>query len=395
MRVYILLILLVVIGLVSCSKNTNSNEPTAPVVQDEILKTFGGAIDLNNLYRYSDDAIPAYIRKDNHPLRRINDKNALLGRVLFYDKQLSVNNTISCASCHRQEFAFSDTAVSSKGVNGNTGRHSMRLVNARFSDERNFFWDERAPSLEIQTSMPIKDHAEMGYSGENGDPSITDLMNKLKALGYYRELFTFVFGDADITETRLQTALSEFVRSIQSFDSKYDQGRSQAVNDGVPFSNFTMQENAGKNLFLTPPTFNGNSERTAGGLGCAGCHRPPEFDIVPNSGNNGITGSLNGTGPDFNVTRSPSLRDLVNPLAIPNGPMMHTAVIKDIKTAIGHYGNITAGPNNNRLDPKLKPNNLGQKLQLTADEVNAVTAFLNTLSGNKLYTAEQWSNPFP
>lgn len=394
MRALLLSQLLILIGLVSCSKTTDQADSNTPVVQTEILKTFGGKIDLNHLYNYSGDAVPAYIRKDNHPAGKISDKTATLGRVLFYDKQLSADNSIACASCHRQEFAFGDTALVSKGVNGNTARHSMRLVNARFSEERNFFWDERASSLEMQSTMPIKDHAEMGFSGSNGDPSITDLIAKLKTLGYYRELFTFVFGDADITETRLQTALSEFVRSIQSFDSKYDAGRALAVNDGQPFSNFTMQENMGKNLFLTPPVFNGNSERTSGGLGCAGCHRPPEFDIVPNSGNNGITGRIGGGTPDFSITRSPSLRDLVNLQGLPNGPMMHTGVIKDLRAAIGHYGNITAGPNNLQLDPKLRPNNQGQKLQLTADEVNAVVAFLNTLSGTQVYSAAQWSNPF-
>ena len=107
-----------------------------------------GIIDLNDLFDYSNQPIPGYIQKDNTPFNNtLTDEGATLGRVLFYDKQLSVDNTVSCASCHQQQFAFGDTAVVSQGVNGTTGRHSVRLVNARFGDEVRFFWDERAASL--------------------------------------------------------------------------------------------------------------------------------------------------------------------------------------------------------------------------------------------------------
>ena len=96
----------------------------------------------------------------------------------------------------------------------------MRLINVQFSDEVKFFWDERAETLEAQTTMPIKDHGEMGFSGENGDLSFEDLLEKLNGIGYYNELFTFAFGNSNITEDRIQQALSQFVRSIQSFDTK-------------------------------------------------------------------------------------------------------------------------------------------------------------------------------
>jgi cytochrome c peroxidase len=177
------------------------------------------------------------------------------------------NNTVSCASCHKQELAFSDTNVVSIGVNGTTVRHSMRLINTRFASETKFFWDERALNLETQTTMPIKDHGEMGFSGENGDLSFNDLITRLNGIGYYKELFKFVYGTEEITEAKIQNALAQFIRSIQSFDSKYDRGRALAANDGQPFTNFTAQENQGKNLFLTPPTFDSNSIRTSGGLG--------------------------------------------------------------------------------------------------------------------------------
>jgi cytochrome c peroxidase len=393
MKNQIMVSLLAIFGLTSCSNNSDDNYEdiaTYPFVEAE----FGSSLDLNNLANYANQTVPSYITKNNSQGNAITDKGATLGRVLFYDKNLSSNNTISCASCHKQEFAFSDTNVASTGVNGTTGRHSMRLINVKFATETKFFWDERALNLETQTTMPIKDHGEMGFSGENGDLSFNDLITRLNGIGYYKELFKFVYGTEEITEAKIQSALAQFIRSIQSFDSKYDIGRALAANDAQPFSNFTAQENQGKNLFLTPPTFDSNSIRTSGGLGCAGCHRAPEFDIDPNSLSNGIGGSING-GPDVTNTRAPSLRNLVQTNETLNGPMMHTGVITSLQAAIGHYGNLTtSAQNNSNLDPRLKPNGLGQQLNLNATEVNAVIAFLKTLSGTDVYTNEKWANPF-
>jgi cytochrome c peroxidase len=270
----------------------------------------------------------------------------------------------------------------------------MRLINVKFATETKFFWDERAINLETQTTMPIKDHGEMGFSGENGDMSFDDLITRLSGIGYYKELFKFVYGSEEITEAKIQSALAQFIRSIQSFDSKYDIGRALANNDGQPFSNFTDQENMGKNLFLTPPTFDSNSVRTSGGLGCAGCHRAPEFDIDPNSLSNGFGGSING-GPDVTNTKAPTLRNLIQTNETLNGPMMHTGIITSLQAAIGHYGNLTtSAQNNSNLDPRLKPNGIGQQLNLNATEINAMIAFLKTLSGTDVYTNEKWSNPF-
>ena len=393
MKNQILLGLFALCGLTSCSNSSDDNYeeiPSYPFVEAE----FGSSIDLNNLANYANQIVPPYITKDNSQGNAITDKGATLGRVLFYDKNLSSNNTISCASCHKQEFAFSDTNVASNGVNGTTGRHSMRLINVKFATETKFFWNERAINLETQTTMPIKDHGEMGFSGENGDMSFDDLITRLSGIGYYKELFKFVYGSEEITEAKIQSALAQFIRSIQSFDSKYDIGRALANNDGQPFSNFTDQENMGKNLFLTPPTFDSNSVRTSGGLGCAGCHRAPEFDIDPNSLSNGFGGSING-GPDVSNTKAPTLRNLIQTNETLNGPMMHTGIITSLQAAIGHYGNLTtSAQNNSNLDPRLKPNGIGQQLNLNATEINAMIAFLKTLSGTDVYTNEKWSNPF-
>ena len=235
----------------------------------------------------------------------------------------------------------------------------------------------------------------MGFSGTNGDEPFGSLIAKLNSISYYKELFKFVYGDEEVTENRMQLALAQFIRSIQSFDSKYDLGRAQVANDNQPFPNYSAQENQGKLLFLTPPVFDATGNRTSGGLGCAGCHAAPEFDINPNTRNNGFFGTINGTGIDITNTRAPSLRDLVKTDGTPNSPMMHTGVISTLQAAIGHYGTINLAPGNTNLDPRLRPNGFGQKLNLNAQEVNALIAFLKTLTGSNVYVDAKWSNPFP
>jgi cytochrome c peroxidase len=386
-------IITTIVIFISCKKNETTSAITP--TYDAIKATFGTNIDPTNLANYAGQIKPAYINKDNTGPNAITNAKATLGRVLFYDKNLSIDNSIACASCHRQEFAFGDTALASRGVSGGlTGRHSMRLVNARFATENKFFWNERAATLEVQTTQPIQDHAEMGFSGLTGRPTITTLIAKLQALPYYKELFTFVYNDATITEPKMQECLAQFIRSIQSFDSKYDAGRAQVNNDNQPFPNFTAGENAGKNLFLTPPQFDASSNRIGGGIGCNGCHNAPEFDVDPNTRNNGIIGVLNGASIDLLNTRAPSLRDLINNNSVQNGPMMHTGNLATIQNVIGHYGNINIAPGNNNLDGRLRPNGIGQKLNLTAQEVINVTAFLRTLSGVNIYSDAKWKNPF-
>jgi len=353
-----------------------------------ILLVFGiicvaATIDIDNLFPYSQQEIPSYVAADNTPSDNpITDAGATLGRVLFYDKQLSEDMTVSCASCHHQEFAFGDTAKQSIGVSGLTGRHSMRLVNARFSEESNYFWDERAESLEEQTTMPIKDHIEMGFSGFGGHPTINSLFDRMAGIEYYQVLFPLVFGSSEITEERIQFALAQFIRSIQSFDTPFDDGMNLAPSVGAPFPNFTNQENLGKQLFLLP--------RPQGGAGCAGCHSPPEFNIDPLSLNNGVIGMVDTDETDLTNTKSPSLRELVNPSGEENGPFMHDASLETLADVIDHYDFIVPNPENTNLDPRLQ----GPPLNLTDTEKAALVAFLKTLSGTDVYSAAQWSDPF-
>ncbi len=346
----------------------------------------GSFIDLDNLDNYAGQNVPVYITKDNTPgFNPLTNPGATLGRVLFYDKNLSLNHTISCSSCHQQALAFSDDALVSTGqTGGSTGRHSMRLAYSRFSDEDRFFWDERALSLEDQTSQPIQDFTEMGFSGENGQPGLDSLANRLEAIDYYQTLFTFVYGDPQVTEERIQMALSQFVRSIYSFDSRFDDGLAATGNLNAPFPNYTQEENQGKQLFLAPPP--------AGGAGCQGCHRAPEFDIDPASLNNGIIGVAgNPGGLDLTNTRAPSLRDLFNPNGEPNGPFMHTGNLT-ITQVLNHYNLVPQNPANTNLDQRVS--GPGGNLQLTNQEQDAIIAFLHTLTSSEIYTNARWSDPF-
>ena len=384
---------------ISCTKvdmasvNTSLNAYVDPFAATRAA--FGTNIDFANLSNYANQSKPNYINNDNTGTDTIKDNKATLGRILFYDKNLSINNTISCASCHNQAFAFSDTALVSRGVvDGVTDRHTMRLINARYANEAKFFWNERAASLEIQTTMPIQDHDEMGFSGLNGRGNLDTLLKKLAKINYYKEIFKTIYGDSIVTQNRLQESLSQFIRSIQSFDSKYDSGRARVNNDGTAFPNFTSTENAGKTLYLNAPIFDGNGNRVAGGAGCNGCHRAPEFDIDPNSRNNGIVGIIGSNSIETNDTRAPSLRDLVKADGTPNSRMMHTGQFTSIAGVLGHYNNIPNIPGNNNLDGKLRVDGVGNKLRLTPTETAQLIAFIQTLGGKNVYVDKKWSNPF-
>ncbi len=356
-----------------------------------------GTIDLDNLYNYAFQYIPDYIQLDNTRDNAITDEGATLGRVLFYDKKLSSDNNTACASCHQQEAAFGDLNTLSIGSFGLTGRHSMRLVNARFSEEPKFFWDERALTLEEQTTQPIQDHTEMGYSGEFGNPDISELLTKLDTVSYYETLFELAFGDSEITEDRIQLALAQFVRSIQSFDSRYDAGRAMVNGDPIPFPNFTDDENAGKKLFLERVQFDGNGNRIGGGVACASCHIPPSFSIDDQSRSNGVFLAANGFDTDEGITRSPTLRDIFHPDGSLNGPLMHNGQFTSIRQVLEHYNDIEGVTGNASppvLDARLKDGRFVQKLNMTEEEYAQVTAFLLTLTGEDVYTNEMWSDPF-
>ena len=361
----------------------------------EIRSNFGSDFPVEPPFDYQSKA-PSYVQLDNRIGAGIDDKKATLGRVLFYDKNLSFNNSIACASCHQQNAAFGDTSSRSIGLDGGlTGRQSMRLANLRFSSEGKMFWDERAISLNDQVTQPIQDHIEMGFSGLQGQPGMTSLLAKLDSIPYYNELFSWAFGNKSASEAFIAEALTDFVSSIESFDSKYDQGVQTSGTINGPFSNFTVEENHGLELFLTPAQLNSSGIRTGGGIGCAGCHSPPEFSIGAGIHNNGVDHVAGDpSGFDTTNTKSPSLRDVLNSSGTPNTPMMHTGDFLEFTTIIEHYNEVIPDVNNTTMDPRLAKGPSVVKMELTTSEREDLESFVMTLTGSALYSDVRWSSPF-
>ena len=198
---------------------------------DAAYTVFGTDFPLEPPLDYSSNA-PNYIYRDNRLGGDVDDRKATLGRVLFYDKHLSLNNSISCGSCHIQSHAFGDTSQQSIGLNGGlTSRQSMRLVNTRFADLPAMFWDRRSLNLNNQVTQPIQDHIEMGFSGTGNQPGLDSLLDKLVAIDYYPELFDWAFGEYNtaISEVNIAACIEHFVSSIESFDSKFDRGLQKVI----------------------------------------------------------------------------------------------------------------------------------------------------------------------
>ncbi len=376
----------------ACNKNIEEELPESP-------SPYAGILNLPSTpYNYANVALPAhFLTNSGGPLPTsisaednqtsdnvISDAGATLGRVLFYDKNLSKNNTISCGSCHKQALAFSDTATLSKGFdNGNTRRHSMSLVYARYYRRGKFFWDERAATLEQQVLMPIQDPVEMGLT-------LTELQQKVSAQTYYPSLFKAAFGDETVSTDRIAKALAQFVRSIVSFSSKYDAGRAQVATPGAPFPNFTQQENQGKQLFLLPVN--------NGGAGCFGCHSTEAFiNPAPGPINNGLDensttdlGAYETTPiqPFLGAFKTTSLRGIAQ-----RPPFMHDGRFKTLNEVVEHYNRgVKKHPN---LAQALRDSS-GNPIKLNFNEGQkaALVAFLTTLNDNQLTTDAKWSDPF-
>jgi cytochrome c peroxidase len=371
-----------VLILLACSKNQGSATipPVDPVTTYLNLPS--------TPYNYSNPALPAFLQAPNiqgqintPATNPITDWGATLGRVLFYDKNLSFNKTISCASCHKQAFAFSDPAVKSSGFNGGlTNRHSMTLMNAKYYPNGRYFWDQRAATLEVQVLTPIQDAVEMGMN-------LTDLENRLKILPYYPTLFTKAFGDNNITSNRISLALAQFVRSIVSYQSKFDAGR--ATFAGPPpapetaFPNFTAQENRGKEIFFGPIG------------GCAPCHGSETF-TAPQEKNNGLdlTTTDRGFGAVSNLMQNDATFKVGSLKNIElTAPYMHDGRFATLEQVVEHYS--SGVQNHPNLSPQLKlPNGQPRLANFTPQDKAALVAFLKTLTDTNILTDVKYSDPF-
>ena len=320
-------------------------------------------------YNYARVSLPAHlavirtnIPKDNP----ISDHGATLGRVLFYDKRLSANDTTACASCHLQEYAFSDPEQFSTGfAGGKTPRNAMGLANGRFLQADQFFWDARVDSLEELILLPIQNPIEMGNTLEQA-------VGKVAAAPFYPPLFEKAFGSPEVTSERIARAVAQFIRAMVSYQSKYDEG----VATG--FRNFTGQEYFGLQLF------NGQANR------CARCHlSDTQILIFPRS--NGLDrvysdkgmGSITGDSFDNGRFKPPSLRNIAL-----TGPYMHDGRFATLQDVLEHYSSgIQSHKNLGSFLPE-------KGLNLTVSQRNAMEAFLHTLTDLAFITDPKFSDPF-
>ena len=322
---------------------------------------------------------PVITGQDNTPADNpVTDAGATLGRVLFYDKRLSANNTIACASCHQAAHGFADPKPLSTGFAGGlTGRNSMGLTSARYYPRRSFFWDERAATLEDQVLMPIQNTVEMGLT-------LDELVAKVSEEDYYAELFTAAFGDATVTSGRISRALAQFVRSIVSSKSKYD--------EGVPigFSNFTAEENLGRQIF----------RGQVGRATCNACHGTDNF-VPGNLNNNGLenpsvdlgVGGITGVAADIGKFKTSSLRNIEL-----TAPYMHDGRFATLEEVVEFYNSgVTANPNLSaplRNPPGTPGAGQPLRLNLTTAQKAALVAFLKTLTDRSVTTDARFSDPF-
>ena len=338
-------------------------------------------------YFYANLVLPNYFNQpnvlnaNNTPTTNpITDNGATLGRVLFYDKNLSANSTISCASCHKQSNSFSDPLPLSIGfAGGKTTRNSMSLLNARYYPNGHFFWDERSATAEAQASRPFVNAVEMGMT-------IPSVVAKLKTLPYYPALYQKAFGTTTIDSAKTVRAIAQFVRSMVSYRTKYDVGRSAFPANQNPatvnFANFTTAENRGKVVFFTIGT-------------CATCHGTETF-TSPGARNNGLdlvytdngVGAVTGNAAQNGLFKSPSLRGIEK-----SAPYMHDGRFATLEQVVEHY-NSQVKPHPNLSRELRAPNGQPRRLNLSATDKAALVAFLKTLTDTGIETDVKYSNPF-
>jgi cytochrome c peroxidase len=337
----------------------------------------------------------------------IGDKWATLGRVLFYDRSLSLNNTIACASCHKQSAGFADDVRFSRGFEGRlTTRNSMPTQNLAtffFFDDvgtktdfvggggSHFFWDGRESSLESLVLQPVGNHIEMGMT------DIETLKKKLSDLPYYAPLFEKVSGSPEITATGISQALTAFVTKINTGNSRFDR--------------FVASR------FIIDPAFNSNvppqttetilSPLEAEGMllfqdkyDCNACHQVQSTNGYQFLGGTFANIGLDQTYSDVGLSKVTGDPADVGKFKIPSlrnveftAPYMHDGRFATLEEVVDHYSEGIA--NHPNLDDKLKGNDgLARSMNISDHEKQAIVAFLRTLSDKSVITDPKFSNPF-
>jgi cytochrome c peroxidase len=360
---------------------------------------------------------PGHLRRAGLNPHPTSDTRAQLGRVLFYDTNLSQDRTVSCASCHHQSLAFADNQAFSTGVfKRKTARNSMALgavasYSAYHSVALNgpgasgFFWDERSDDVVGQARATLLNAHEM-------DIEMTEVVARVEQLPYYKWLFEGAYNDTEVTESRVLEAISEFVNALGSYRSRFDlaAGNLMPTQLEMPLPALTNVENRGWGLYL--------------GF-CSGCHGVELGKPKVPRANNGLEmnysdqglGALTGNPAENGVFKVPGLRNIAL-----TGPYMHDGRFNTLGEVVDFYFS-GVKPHSN-LHPEMKKQvsvsgvpivvggtgggwgggtttigstltgSLAGKPNLSAQDKAALLAFLQTLTDINFVNDQRFSNPF-
>lgn len=342
-------------------------------------------------------SLPIHLRNVGLFARPIERDKAILGRVIFYDKNLSKDGTVSCATCHKQDLAFSDDKAFSDGVyDRSTTRNSFALgsvanFSAYYGTDLNgpsairFFWDNRAETAADQSRGSMTNADEM-------DMEMHEIVGMVESKPYYAPLFRKAFGAAAVDESKVLESIANFINALGSYNSKFDQAANVSASSGVfigggsnsEFSNdfpgFTQAENAGKKLF--------NSN-------CASCHsgnmgRPilqfASNGLEANPGDLGV-GSISGVSAQNGTFKVPTLRNVTL-----TAPYMHDGRFATLTDVVDFYS--TGIQPHVNLHPSLKVGNQPKKINFSDTEKTNLIAFLGTLTDQSFVSDQRFSDPF-
>lgn len=296
---------------------------------------------------------------------------AALGRVLFYDRRLSIHNLGSCGTCHRQEHGFSSPDRFTAGPQGElTRRNVMGLTDVRYNFDFMYFTDQRVFSLERLVPIPIEDRTELGNS-------MKLLVPKLQAVDFYPPLFEAAFGTPEVTEERIAYALAQFLRSLIAFDSKFDRAYHPMESTGVPAPAevLTSLELRGAEIFH-------------GRGNCFRCHAQGA-QTMDFPGDNGLDPAPADPSAPLVVFRTASLRNVAA-----TAPYMRDGRFATLRDVVAHYSSgVIDKPT---VDPRMRGMFAGNpvNLNLSEQDKDALEAFLHTLTDESFLADPRFSDPF-
>jgi cytochrome c peroxidase len=324
------------------------------------------------------------------PDNKLTVEGVALGRFLFYDKRLSGNNGMSCASCHAPALSFTDGKAVPKGIDSIAGpRSSMPLINLGYA--RFFFWDGRAATLEQQILQPVKNPIEMHETWPNA-------MSKLQADAVYPTLFQRAFGTDHVDSLLVAKAIAQFIRTMVSGNSPFDKFRRGegfiSPDAQVGFDLFKKEGGAiGENI----PVAGSTPVIGQGGADCFHCHTEAAGLFTDEQfHNNGLDtvfsdlgrGGVTNDPADIAKFKTPTLRNIMV-----TAPYMHDGRFTTIDQVLDHYNE--GGHPSASVDPFMKFTSPDMTLGLTPTKRMQIKAFLNSLTDEEFLTNPDFQDPGP